>query len=221
MTTGICVLQHTRDPDRPRGTVQGLRVCQGHVDKVLGQLDAIGDLLGQVPGDLDPVKGGTDGRSSKGAAPPVPIRLDVLAISDARNSAVLEPGDVPDVHGVLMSWAMQVSEQRPAAFRGDALSVLRVNHDWVCAQEWIIDYVTELREVERALRAVTGEERPRPVGRCPRFVGTGKNIRECGGAIWPILDGEGKPTDAVGCGACGEVRSGLDRLRLKLMMEAG
>lgn len=219
MTPGICILPHHRDPDRPRGTAEGLLVCKGHYDRVLEQLDDIQSLLFEVP-DVFPVKGGSDGRSSKGAAPPVPVRLDVIALHDPRNGQATEPGDIPDVWGVLSAWAAQVIEERPARDVGP-VGTLKANHDWVCAQDWVGDYTAELRLVENALRSVTGLQRPKPVGRCPRFIGTGKDIRECGGGIWPILDGEGKPTDSVGCSACGEVRSGMERVRLRLMMEAG
>lgn len=201
--TGLCVLPHKRDTTADVGLV-----CDHHAAGMNETLQDIVELFATcralylLPGTL----GGDGSRHLKQPHAPAPLNLGVAALSDTR-ATMWDPEDdssgIPDVVGVLGEEADRVRDERPLQQRQTArtmtseVDLLRAHRDWICAQDWVIAYDRTLRGLRRAiLRETGGDQKRKPIGRCPAKDGDGT---PCDGPLWPDRYG----AMAVDCGRCG------------------
>lgn len=225
---------------RPRVAVPGLLMCRGHREGLGRLLDpaergsmhtrpgeqpvppsipVLWARLDARPGSPGPVRVGSGGFSS---APPV--RLDVVAVRDRRTVPGEESGegawsalgvllaiavrlDARDIHGRIVALPLAV----------DTLSAwLYARLDALCALEWVPDAWHDLRTLSGALRALTGDPPPKPLGTCRRPVDdTGRPDPDgratCDTAVYlppPALRGDDQPAPPpapVVCPGCGHV----------------
>jgi hypothetical protein len=193
-----------------RKPVDGAHLCQPCITRINTRLQQILELYatlpfvtpnGSVPDDIAPH------RHIKGDSAPAPVRLSVVALLDPRNHATGHYlSDVPDVAGVVNSWAEALCDFRGLAgvsLNGTlfaAVRLLTAHNTAAAAAPWVDDYQAEIDWCWRSLRNVHGLCPPqaRPVGRCPSQDGAG---RLCGGDLWPDKAG----TMSVACGRCQRV----------------
>ncbi|AMW13330.1 hypothetical protein A4E84_29840 [Streptomyces qaidamensis] len=106
---------------------------------------------------------GGDGRSSTRLHAPLPGRLDTLnlvgpyarqSVTDAEDQI----GEAP-VLAVLETWCQVVTEERrltPVRTHVSTLTNRLLTHlGWICDQVWVVDFELELRELMRAVKAIT------------------------------------------------------------------
>lgn len=181
--------------------------------------------------------------------PPAPIRLDVLNLLDSRSrddngnpssvvgvlagwaqqvrlerrlapemvERLIRQPDAPD--GPWHAYCdhdscadMRIFYSEPAELTIDTERRLLARHlDWICAQYWVRDMWDQLRRLDRALREAVGDPYPRPIGVCPVPVDKGV----CGTPLYAQPSGDG-----VRCRGCGEQWTGIDLVRLHLILEA-
>jgi hypothetical protein len=196
----ICVLRHTRNPDQARQPLPGLRVCGPCHRRLDATLTDVADLFALLPALLVPGPGerGTRGKRSHS---PAPGNVTVMALTDSRNGPALDGGDVPDVLGVLESWARAVREDLRLVAEGRVsvtgeVDLLRTHLDYVTAQPWVDELDTDVRYLHRALAQVCGEPRQQRIGTCPAEV-LDPEPRTCGASLYAPTYG-----DAVVCGSC-------------------
>lgn len=172
----LCVMKHTRDPERPRRAVPGLLLCRGH----LGELERLIEELPDRADDMDrPVTGSRSGGGS-GNGGGIPIDEDA-----ARHRS--------HIAGILASWCANVAQDRavtpPASIDLAVTSRWLLPHvEWCAAQEWAPDMLGEIREATwRALGIADIPARRVPLGeRC--LVHTGGT--RCTGSITMIVRGD-------------------------------
>lgn len=130
----ICVMEHKRDPDRPRQALPGLYVCHGHhaeLERLIAEMPARAD-------DLDRARG-PGGPRPPGAASGLPI--DDRAAEHRTQMA-----------GVVASWCRVVAEDRgittPAGPELHRTCPWLLRHvDWCCGNRWVDEMLSELRQV--------------------------------------------------------------------------
>ena len=156
---------------------------------------------GSVPDDIAPH------RRIKTDAAPAPMRLSVIALLDPRNHSTGHyTTDIPDVAGVLNSWARCLADHLNLAGASlnrtlfSSVQFLRAFEQQAAAAPWVDDYQAEIDWIWGKLRDAHGLTPPqaRPVGRCPSLNGAGA---VCGGPLWPDLGG----AMSVACGRCQRV----------------
>lgn len=239
--TGLCVADHPRD--RPQSAVVG-DLCEWHQGELRWWLTDVEDWYRFHQVFLLPGSAERSERLSQGkrAAPPAPVRLETVAVTDRRVTAGERPRSwywngnpvtgrlesngtpIPDVPGVLGSWASLVAEETGADVRAgtvrDVCRVLRAAHVWVCGQGWVLDYRGELRQCQLVLAKVVGESSgPFPFGDC----------LYCGASLYDpdelerwAARRERRPARAwlgarvVECRSCGESWEGPEIVRLRL-----
>ena len=185
-------------------------LCRSCVDRINQKLGTILELYatlpfvtptGSVPDDVAPQ------RHIKADAAPAPVRLSVVALLDPRNHATGHyTSDVPDVAGVLDSWAGALAEHLNLAgarlngtlFR--SVQFLRAFETQAAAAPWIDDYQAEIDWVWHALQNAHGLTPPaaRSVGPCPN----GGTDQPCGGKLWPDHNTAGQIIEQVTCDRC-------------------
>ena len=135
------------------------------------------------------------------------MRLSVVALLDARNHCTGHyTTDVPDVAGVLVSWARDLADRigvagvRLSGTLLNSVKFLQAFGQQAAAAPWVDDYQAEIDWIWGKLRDAHGLTPPllRPVGHCPSQDGAG---RLCGGDLWPDKAG----TMSVACGRCQRV----------------
>lgn len=200
-----CVLPHRDWPDgckRTSTTTVGL-ACGWH----RGQLDQLIDAIheGYVSLSLIEVAGSAPKESApktrhtKSASPPAPANLDVLVLRDPRTEwdrdaqGRLRRGELPSVPAVVASWLQLLAAERPLtavlpkSVLGQ-LDMLRRHHDWIAAQEWVGDYLTEFTELRTGINTAL-RDRPvlRTLGSCYLLVGesacTGRLVQDNGSDV--------------------------------------
>jgi hypothetical protein len=208
-----CLLPHRE----PKSAGQGRLVCPGHHRWLLETVRDIVDTYALLPHFYEPGTAVDDGQQVKGKRidPPAPVRLDVVAILDARTIARY-PGDLVPVLGILESWARMIREERDLEIPRTKATVsseacLLLNHlDWITEQPWVDELAKEIREVKSALHAAIGDHAPRPVGRCPVIA----DSVECNGALFQDRYGG----LSVTCAKCGETWGETELRRLGLVI---
>lgn len=131
--------------------------CDWHTRQLRHQLTDITRLWRLLP-DLG--LSARDGGGRCGATSTLPVRLDILAITDV-HSHVGDDG-IPPAAAQLTEWAALVADERhltPAATPDAALALLAVHLDHVTCQPWVADFAAELRRIHHALRHLAGETR--------------------------------------------------------------
>lgn len=213
---GRCLLcPPPRDGRAWRRADPGYRTCNPCLERVR-------DRLTEVSGRwvaLDPSPGaqGDDG----GPRPPgfgsrSPASDHVIAVRDWRSSreAYVWRGVDGRVHRESQRPPLSVLAelftlaQHVAAARGltgpvrltveDIAGWLDGQLDWVTRQAGVVAFDRVLRELVAQLRPLTGEPRPKRVGKCPNTLDEGEHTRECATPLYAPPKG-----DEIRCWACG------------------
>lgn len=181
----------------PRIVGQGLVVCEWHYREYRDAIADLVDLYALLPTMLDPSSApDATGIKPKRTDPPAPLRLEVVALMDPRT----QTSDTSmHVIGVLGSWAGMIREElnlaQPAVETMTSAQRTLVKHAvWCAGRGWFNDMRTEVLDVVKALRTVTGMHPPKPVGRCHL---PGKDDEKCNGHVFEI---EG--TGGLRCSRC-------------------
>jgi len=212
-----CLLPH----HQPKGSLDGLLVCPGHMRWLTDVLDDIVEVTCLLPMFREPGSSVDDGRQvkSKRVDPPAPVRLDVVGLADRRTIHRYD-GDLYPVLAVVESWARLVREERditrpttPATILSET-SLLGAHLDWIAAQPFVDELAAELRQVKSALHAAIGDHAPRSVGKCPVIHPDADE--PCGGRLYQDRYGR----LSVTCRKCGEVWGELELRRLGLVIGA-
>jgi hypothetical protein len=215
VTPALCVApRHAK----PRQALDGLLLCRGHYTGLEAALTDILDLYALLPYQMAVLASKEPGgeKHVKQAHPPAPINLAAAALTDRRNSAAIEPGDIPDVPGSLAGWVDNVAEERhltgtrPATVYG-ATRYLELHLAWIAAQPWVDEFDADMRVIRQALSAATKQPKVMPVGRCPVLTDDG----ECGTPLY-----NNPHSDAIRCRTCRNEWSGHELIRLRLLQEA-
>lgn len=178
----------------------------GHITQLWYDLAFIVEA-GTAPKDETPKT-----RHLKSAEAPAPANLDVLALRDPRTHPAriaVNPdipkheGDlstpIPPVLTVVAGWLLCLAEERPLTATVlpksvvAQLALLERHHDWIAAQAWVDDYVAEMGELYRALRAAVRDQVTKRIGVCRLPVEGGV----CGGTL---LEENG--TGVIRCASC-------------------
>jgi hypothetical protein len=187
----LCPCRWHREQWQWRLADPNYRTCSPCSDRLALWLREIRDLFPQL--DPSPTTG-DGGRGAPGFRSSSPARDLIIALRDRRNSAVVNPGDVPDVVGEMGSWANIVREERRLTDRETATIETEVglllNHlTWITKQTWVDDFCDEVEVVRMFVRVGTDEtDGKRPVGACP----------SCEHKLWAPLSG-----DTIRCSGCG------------------
>jgi hypothetical protein len=180
------------------------------------QAIAVGGITGP------PVEQNTGGHSPKKRAdPPAPGDVTLMALLDARTSAIRLPGDqsepMPAVLAVVASWLLLIAEERPLTAMLPRsvlaqLDLLTRHHEWIASKPWVDDYLLEFGELRKALTAVVRDVRFERRGVCRLPVESGV----CGGTL--VEENGTRIVRCVGCGA--RWITDQERARLAVSLEA-
>lgn len=204
-----------RDGRSWRRADPGYRTCSVCLDRVRERLGEVGARWAAL--DPSPGAQGEDG----GPRPPgfgsrSPASDHVIAVRDWRSSrdARAWRGGDGRVHresqrpplsvlAELFTLAQHVATARnmqgPAVLSVEKLSAwLDGQLDWVTRQSGVVEFDRVLRELASQLRPLTGEPRPKRIGRCPNTIDEGEHTRECATPLYAPLRG-----DEIRCWACG------------------
>lgn len=235
---GACVLEHDERTEAEVGYL-----CDWHRRRMTGLTRRLSEHLsdvvfiaerGTAPKDEVPKT-----KRIKAAEAPAPADLDVLTLLDARTATwrvhrvylaeELWPYcDVPtadtsapmaNILAIVAGWVMCVAEERPLTATKlpqsvlAQLDLLERHHDWIAGQAWVDDYMREMDEAGKALKAVLHDRTHTRIGWCPveREDGAGA----CRGAL---LKENGSAV--IKCVEC-EVSwvTAQDQARLSLMLD--
>lgn len=234
MTTigsGLCVVPHLREPDRPRAALGGLLVCAGHREHLARMLEPGDQVLAdgsRIPGTLAVAYGAlaaqltpSRGRGGPGGRPteaPLPIDPSVAEVR-------------ANIRGVLASWARLHAEEltRPSpTCRGCAMAAaigapacerhrpvptddapavtaawLAQWLDWSCAQPFIDEYLAELVELDGRAASLVDRGRMRLTLYIGRCVEDGAGAR-CVGTVYALIreTAAGATDRVVYCDTC-------------------
>src|SRR5882757_1544280 len=137
MTTGICLLQHRKDPDRPRRAEVGLLVCYGCEQQLIRALEELPAMWGEL---IDRHLGSPAGGAPITGTPEraVPYRD---AVGDER---VL-------IRQQLASWCALVAEDRsigtPPSSKPTATAPYLLEHlTWLLQQPFVDEFGAEILE---------------------------------------------------------------------------
>ena len=251
----LCVLCCRRRPE----IGQACSICRDKLDEHLADIPR---RHAQLPDMLMPTVGGIDGEGGsrgKRAAPPAPLRIDVLNLLGPSNpslnaSSAVREGALPTLEvlaikeheirrarelappdplatyapwfGRQLAWVRSNAVTRPLAaaylrwliaalfrvpeLRGqtvrECVAFLRLQLDWVCAQDMVEGFALEVRDAHNRLKDVFGEHRPKPIGTCPTGVTVDgrqpedgeEAVRVCGTKLWASTN-----HNRVRCDGCG------------------
>lgn len=205
-------------------------ICRRHYHWIDNTLTQIVELAALVPYH-NPV--GEQQRSGTPDGSPAPGNLDAMALTDRRNTSPRPNGDredmdhkrnwngrelesngadVPDVVGTLASHALVVAAERDPQPDGyhpnvmESVRMLRKHRHWIAQQGWLVEaYAEDLELVHRQLAAVTR------AGKWPESIGTCPN---CGTRLYVTVG-----VDQISCRRCKAQWSGVDLVRLRLILE--
>lgn len=212
----------------------GYLTCSGCYDRTRERLREVRDRYDR----LDPSPGGSGefGRRPPGFGSRSPASDHVIAMRDARSSAVAKVWTGRDgrvhreteapplsVRNVLDTLAFDIAEQRgiePPKPELDVAGLTRwLDHqlDWITRQPVAVDVDTALRALLRQLRPATGDPAPRHVGECPSVPDDddGHPI-PCGTRLYAPVKG-----DTIRCNGCGRVWPRSEWLRLGTVLDGG
>lgn len=196
----MCVLAHTKDPERPRPARHG-QLCIGHYRSLEQHLAEIPALVSEADRSLIP--GGSAGPKVGGdpeTALPYnePLSLVMHALRDT-----------------LASWAAEVVEQHPDRLhppRFDAIgcsTFLLRWLPWIAEKEWIGDFAQEARDSRHAVRAALTPLRTRRVelGQCDAKTACDvetHNELTCVGIMQAVVkDTDDELPAVIACTVCG------------------
>lgn len=213
---GRCLLCPPPRGGRPwRRADEGYCTCNSCLERVRERLAEVGDRWAV----LDPRPGaqGDDGTPRPpGFGSRSPASDHVVAVRDWRSTRVARTWRGADgrVHresqrpplsvlAELFTLAQHVATARnmdgPAVLTVEKISAwLDGQLDWVTRQPGVVDFDRVLRELVAQLRPLTGEPRPKRIGKCPNTIDEGEHTRECATPLFAPLKG-----DEIRCWACG------------------
>ena len=184
MTDTLCAAPHTRDPDRPRLALDGLRVCHGHRTQLYVRLHVLGAAHEALAGKL---QAGGEGQEHVGGTPSIGLDLDPRAVR-CRS----------EVYSFLASWCRYVAHQRNARPPTDTCAAmgpwLARQLDWLCALP--ADDIGDLYGGLNAHYATAKHllrpdgRKHRPVGRCVEMTWcdvTSRTEYRCDGTLTAFL----------------------------------
>jgi hypothetical protein len=198
---------------RARAATPGYRTCDSCSLDIRDDLAEIRDRYARL--DVRPASSAGEGSSVRSVPrSKSPANDHVLSMMDPRSTTTGRAYAPP---ATLRGW-VQLLEEETGQRVWDAsvtamVAYLSGLHAHITRQLWVDDYARELHELVQALRPVTGEPRPRPIGSCPTLVDDGQ--RECGTRLYAPLNG-----DTIRCRGCGREWVRAEWLRLGKVLEA-
>jgi hypothetical protein len=179
-----CLSRSSGAPVRCRN---GRLICDGCVDRLQKWLAAIPLLLAALStltgrGALGQGER-SEGKATKSAHAPIPIRVDAVALLDSR-------GD-ESVSKRIRRWEAWLQASR----RLTKWPMLLTHCDWLARQPEVRALYVDVRAIHRQLRNAVGDRPPAAVGTCGAEVDGGP----CGGPLMPMRHAVG-----VRCAWCGD-----------------
>ena len=190
----LCVMEHRKDPERPRRAIDGGYICDGH----LGELWTLVTEMADRADDLDRASGPGGKRSGTGDG----ITVD-LAAAECRSQMA----------AVMASWCRVVAEDRgltPPAGPELVRTVpwLTRHVDWCAAQPWVDEMLLELRQAAgRAVGLTDIPSRCIPLGE--QCLTHADGVR-CAGAVTIVIRGDDW---SARCPECGQAQEATPYLR--------
>jgi hypothetical protein len=215
-----CVLDHG---DQRGEAVDGLLLCPRHLRHMGDILRDIGELVIDTQRITDggaPQEASPKTRYIKAPSGPAPGDLVIMALFDRRTATARLPDDqsepIGNVLHTVASWLLCVADERPltAALPSSVLAqlALLVRHgDWIAAQPFVDDFVRELADVRKSLRAAVRDRTHTRIGTCDLPVA---DERPCGGALL-VENG----SSVIRCGRCkAEWATAQEQARLRVRL---
>lgn len=205
-----CVARHNQPATATTG-----HLCDHHYQRTRDQFHDIHTALTLLPYFIEPGSTpDTNNVRGRNIDPPAPIRLEVISLLDRRTSQ-RTPHDPPSAAGLFHAWATWVRHerqlpQRRTTISGD-LGTLHTHLEWIAGTDRILELITDLRLIHRALQAATGDQAPAKVGTCPITTETGT----CNGNLYQ----DRYTALSVTCAQCGERWGEGELRRLGLILE--
>lgn len=210
MTTADACLPCTAN-GRTRAATPGYRTCGACSDSIRDDLADIRDRYARLdPNFREPAP--DQSNMHKVWRSKSPANDHILSMMDARSTTTDRAYSPPATLG---TWVRMIAEETGVQYWDPSVAnlvayLLRM-HAHITRQLWVDEYARELRELVGALRPVTGEPRPRPIGRCPTLV----EQDECGTQLYAPLNG-----DTITCRGCLRQWPRAEWLRLGTILEA-
>lgn len=185
MTESICPSYHAKDPERPRASRDGVRLCEGHYAGMVKDLHALPTLHTQLARFL--VESGGDG-----------TRTSRTSVGIALNPAVVATRD--HIKATLVAWTRIALEEGPWRVPppDDCAEIahwLDLRADWLANREWSYEIAHNLAETAHEARRLLQPDKPYlvEIGACPETVDvvheeTGEpGIERCDGTIIAVM----------------------------------
>ena len=159
----ICPLPHRHEPERPRRTSEGTRICAGHLRGMIDDLDDLAALHDELADYLIGSGGGPGDRTTTETG--ISLNPNVVRARD-------------HIRATLVSWTLIVLEEGPSDHGPEdtipAMSTwLTCRFDWLTHQDWTPELATNLRETRNEARALVQPDNAyrMELGPCPELVG--------------------------------------------------
>lgn len=179
MSDAICPCEHMRDPERPRASRDGVRLCEGHYAGMRENLTALPKLHDALAQYLALTGSGDGGRSS------------ASGIGIALNPGVVSARD--HIKATLTSWALIALEEGPwripPADRAQAIAEwLDLRADWMANRDWSAEFVRNLAETAGEARSMLAPSGAYVIelGPCPE-VGMDEAQTRCHGTVMAVM----------------------------------
>lgn len=203
-SAALCVLAHTRDPERPRPARHGL-LCIGHYTDLQQCVAEMPSLAGEVEPSLI--------RGSLGMGPKVGgTREEPMPFVETVSTALRQTRDT------LASWAAMISDTHPDGLHTPRFGILPTSvflhrHlEWVSEQDWISDFAKELFERRRQLRSAIDTRTSRRVdlGPCDETTSCdleSRSLVTCTGIMRALVRATDDELPAeISCTVCGTAK---------------
>ena len=179
MTDAICPLEHRHDPERPRRTAPGARICHGHLRGLRDDLDELPTLHHSLVAHLVNVSTGSDETHRRGPSTGINLNADVVKTRD-------------NIRALLVSWTRIALEEGPWQHApADNLPAiarwLSSRVDWLADQDWTDELAANLHDTVREARSLVQPNSTYRVelGPCPELVG--EEQRHCEGTVIAVM----------------------------------
>ena len=177
MTDSICPSYHAKDPERPRASRDGVRLCEGHYAGMRENLAALPTLHEQLARYL--VESGGDGSRKSRDSVGIALTPAVVATRD-------------HIMATLVAWARIALEEGPwrQAPPDNAVDIahwLDLRADWLANREWSSEVAHNLAETAGEARRLLQPDKPYMVeiGACPQLLG--EEQTHCDGTIIAVM----------------------------------
>jgi len=177
MTESICPSYHAKDPERPRASRDGVRLCEGHYAGMVKDLHALPTLHTQLARFL--VESGGDG-----------TRTSRTSVGIALNPAVVATRD--HIKATLVAWTRIALEEGPWRVPppDDCAEIahwLDLRSDWLANREWSYEIAHNLAETAGEARRLLQPDKPYivEIGPCPELIG--EEQTHCDGMVIAVM----------------------------------